>query len=74
MLHNKILFDIYKSVKLLDKDRMDKNTKQINSIINKYQHGGTLESDKTDKDYQEIMTNLSSIETGFLDYFKSLQK
>ncbi len=63
---------------------MDKNTKKINKIISKLynnsklynksnQLGGTLESDKSDKDYKEIMDNLSSIETGFLDYFKSLQ-
>ena len=78
MLHNKILFDIYKSVKFLDKDRMNKNTEKINRIISKlyndYQHGGTIESDKSDKDYKEIMANLDSIETGFIGYFKSLQK
>lgn len=81
MLQNKILFDIYSSIKFLDKDRMDKNTERINRIIkklyinkpyNSYNHyGGTKESDK---DYEEIMTNLDTIETGFLDYFKSLQK
>lgn len=70
MLHNKILFDIYKSVKLLDKDRMDKNTMKINRIISKYQHGGTKQSDE---DYNKIMSNLSSIENGFLGYFTSLQ-
>lgn len=79
MLHNKILFDIYKSVKFLDKNKMDKNTKKINNIIkkyhnsklyNNYQHGGTLESDN---DYQEIMTNLDSIENGILKYFQSLK-
>ena len=75
MLHNKILFDIYKSVKFLDKNKMDKNTKKINRIISKlynvYQHGGTKESDD---DYQGIMTNLDIIENNFLEYFKSLQK
>jgi hypothetical protein len=73
MLHNKILFDIYKSVKNLDKNRMDKNTKKINNIIRKYhnQHGGIKESDE---DYNNIMGNLDLIQTGFLDYFKSLQK
>jgi len=84
MLQNKILFDIYKSVKFLDKNRMDKNTEKINTIItklnskpydsklnNKYQYGGTLESDS---DFSETMKNLDIIEKGFLDYFKSLQK
>jgi hypothetical protein len=84
MRHNKFLFNIYESVKTLNKEKMDKNTKKINKIISKLynnsklynksnQLGGTLESDKSDKDYKEIMDNLSSIETGFLDYFKSLQ-
>ena len=82
MLQNKILFDIYSSVKFLDNHKMDKNREKINRIItklnsksyNQYNHynhyGGTKESDK---DYQEIMTNLDTIESGFLDYFKSLQ-
>lgn len=80
MLQNKILFDIYSSVKFLDKDKMDKNREKINRIItklnsksyNQYNHyGGTKESDK---DYQEIMTNLDTIESGFLGYFQSLKK
>jgi cell division septal protein FtsQ len=78
MLNNKILFDIYKSVKFLDNDKMNENTKKINGIISKYhnsklynQYGGTIDSNT---DYNDIMENLSSIETGFLDYFKSLQK
>lgn len=79
MLQNKILFDIYSSVKFLDKDKMDKNREKINRIItklnskpyNKYQYGGTKESDKN---YQEIMKNLDTIESGFLGYFQSLKK
>lgn len=79
MLNNKILYDIYKSVKYLDKNRMNKNTENINSIItklnsklyNQYQYGGTKESEEN---YQEIMTNLDKIESGFISYFESLQK
>lgn len=74
MLNNKILYDIYKSVKYLDKDRMNKNTENIKRIIiklnNQYQYGGTKESEEN---YQEIITNLDAIQTGFLNYFKSLQ-
>jgi len=78
MLHNKILFDIYKSVKNLDKDKMDKNTEKINKLVSKlyndYQHGGTIESNReSDNNYQEIMANLDSIETGFIGYFQSLK-
>ena len=71
--HNKFLIDIYKSVKSLDKNRMNRNTTKINNIVNKLriQYGGTKESDE---DVQNIMENLGLIESKFLEYFSLLQK
>jgi hypothetical protein len=72
MWHNKFLFDIYQSVKKLNKDKIDKNTKKINNICKVYNHRGG--SQQSEEDFKDIMTNLGIIEKGFLEYFTSLQK
>ena len=82
MRHNKFLFNIYESVKTLNKEKMDKNTKKINKIISKLYNNSTLYnksnqlggSKESDNDVKEIMDNLGIIEKGFLEYFTSLQK
>jgi hypothetical protein len=63
MSNNKFLYSIYKSVKTLNKAKMDFHTKNINNLIG----GGS------DEDVKEIMNNLGLIESGVIDYFKSLQ-
>lgn len=76
MPHNKFLYDIYKSVKTLNINKINTNINKINTInkINKNPYilrGGTKESDE---DYTNIMENLGLIEEDFLKYFESLQK
>ena len=64
MSNNKFLYSIYKSVKTLNREKMDLHTRNINKLVG----GGPNE------DFTEIMTNLGLIEENVLNYFDQLKK